>query len=215
MVFSSEVPLTMGGEAGLYEWQAREPLEQVSVLPDGAPALEPALGANSHNVRGAISSDGSRVFFTAGSEVDNNGSGEFVRHLYMRDVQTGTTLQIDAAVAPISEPGEGESEVGFQAASSDGTKVFFTDTARLTEDSNLEPVPGSTTNPADLYECEITLQGGKPSCKLSDLTVDAQRWRKRGGARRRPRRQRRRLIRLLRRQRRARTRRQARALRTR
>ena len=172
VVFYSEVPLTVGGEAGIYEWQAGQPLEQVSVLPGGAPALEPALGANSHNVRGAISGDGSRVFFTAESEIDNNGSGEFVRHLYMRDLQSDTTIQLDATQAPIPEPGEEESEVAFQAASSDGSKVFFTDTARLTQDSNLEPVPGSTTNPADLYECEIILRDGKPACQLTDLTVE-------------------------------------------
>ena len=172
VVFSSEVPLTVGGEAGLYEWQAGQPLEPVSVLPDGAPALEPALGANSHNVRGAISSDGSRVFFTGESEVDNNGSGETVRHLYMRDLQSGKTIQLDAAVAPIPEPGEEESEVGFQAASSDGTKVFFTDTARLTEDSNLEPVPGSTTTRRTCTSAKSSARTANPSCKLSDLTVD-------------------------------------------
>ena len=103
----------------------------------------------------------------------------------MRDMATGKTLQLDAAVPPIAEPGEEESEVGFQAASSDGTRVFFTDTARLTEDSNLGPFPVSPNNPADLYECEIIEEDGKPSCRLSDLTVDQNGQRKRGRARRR------------------------------
>ena len=172
VVFSSEVPLTTGAGAGLYEWQSGGPLQPVSVLPGGAPALEPALGANDHNVRGAVSSDGSRVFWTGAQEVQAGETTEVVRHLYMRDMLSGKTLQLDAAVAPIEEPGEEESEVGFQAASSDGTRVFFTDTARLTEDSNLQPIPGSTNNPADLYECEIVDEGASPACRLSDLTVD-------------------------------------------
>ena len=113
VVFSSEVPLTAGGGAGLYEWQAGEPLTPVSVLPDGAPALEPQLGANSHNVRGAISNDGSRVFFSGESEVGSEESGETVTHLYMRDVPSGKTIQLDATVPPIPEVGPEESEVGF------------------------------------------------------------------------------------------------------
>ena len=171
VVFSSEVPLTSGSGAGLYEWQARAPLTPVSVLPDGSAALEPALGANGHNVRGAISADGTRVFWT-GSEELTGKTTETVRHLFMRNTATNKTLQLDAATPPVQEPGEEESEVGFQGASADGTRVFFTDTARLTEDSKLAPLPGSTTNPADLYECEITEVSAKPSCKLSDLTVD-------------------------------------------
>ena len=97
----------------------------------------------------------------------------------MRDEHSGKTLQLDAALAPIAEPGEEESEVGFQAASSDGTRVFFTDTARLTEESKLAPLPGCDDNPADLYECEIVEEARNPTCNLSDLTVDQQPGRKR------------------------------------
>ncbi len=172
VVFSSEVSLTPEAGPGLYQWRAGQPLELVSVLPDGQAALEPALGAESHNVRGAISANGQRTFWTGESEVQNGEETETVRHLYMRDTATGRTLQLDAAVAPIAEPGEEESEVGFQAANSEGTKVFFSDTARLTEDSKLEPAPGAPANPADLYECEIVEEGGLPTCRLSDLTAD-------------------------------------------
>jgi DNA-binding beta-propeller fold protein YncE len=172
VVLSSEVPLTAGAGAGLYEWQSGKPLMAVSVLPDGTAALEPALGAESHNVRGAVSSDGTRVFWTGESEVPAGEFTETVRHLYMRDMTTGQTLQVDAAVPPIAEPGEEEGEVGFQAANSEGTKVFFTDTARLTENSSLAPVPGESDNPADLYECEVVEEAGKLACNLSDLTAD-------------------------------------------
>ena len=172
VVLSSDVPLTAGAAAGLYEWQSGQPLQPVSVLPDGTAALEPVLGAESHNVRGALSDDGKRVFWTGESETPVGETTETVRHLYMRDTSTGQTLQIDAATPPIEEPGEEEGEVGFQAANREGTKVFFTDTARLTEDSELAPVPGVPGNPADLYECEVVEENGAPTCKLSDLTVD-------------------------------------------
>ena len=172
VVLSSEVPLVSGSAAGLYAWNSGSSLELVSVLPDGAPALEPVLGAESRNVRGALSSNGSRMFWTGESEVEHNGESEVVRHLYMRDISTGQTLQIDAAEPGINEPGEEESEVGFQGASSNGSKVFFTDTARLSEDSNLEPVPTLPGNPADLYECEVVERNGKLACDLKDLTVD-------------------------------------------
>ena len=51
---------------------------------------------------------------------------ETVRHLFMRNTATNKTLQLDAATPPVQEPGEEESEVGFQGASADGTRVFFT-----------------------------------------------------------------------------------------
>jgi DNA-binding beta-propeller fold protein YncE len=171
VVLSSQVPLLSGAAAGLYEWHAGAPLQPVSLLPDGSPALEPLLGTEDHNARGAISADGTRVVFTGESEVVSGETTETVRHLYMRDTSTGQTLQLDAAVAPIAEPGEEEGEVAFQAANSQGTRVFFTDTARLTEDSNLAPLPG-LSSPADLYECEIVEENGRLGCKLSDLTAD-------------------------------------------
>ena len=86
------------------------------------------------------SDDGSRVFWTDGKE-----------HLYLRDSETAETIQVNAAQGhgstepgtggeEVAEPGEGHQEVHFQTASSDGSKVFFTDTARLTEDSTLVPL---------------------------------------------------------------------------
>lgn len=173
VVFSSEVSLVSGASTGgLYEWQAGNPLEPVSVLPDGTPALEPALGAEGHDVRGALSNDGSRVIFTGESETPDGEETELVRHLYMRDATTGQTLQLDKALPPMAEPGELESEVAFQGASADGSRVFFTDTAALTEESRLVPAPGFEHNPADLYECEVVEEAGSLACDLKDLTVD-------------------------------------------
>jgi DNA-binding beta-propeller fold protein YncE len=141
-------------EASLYELSGGA-LRLVSVLPDQKPAaeegLEVKLGNNSQNMRGAISSDGGRVFFSAPGR------------LLMRDVGLGRTLQLDQA-----QPGASGASTGgaFQAASSDGKRVFFTDTERLTTDSHATPTE------ADLYMCEIGVSGGEPTCALSDLSVD-------------------------------------------
>ncbi len=171
VVFSSEVPLLQGSSAGLYEWH-QGALSLLSLLPNGSPALEPQLGMQSRNARGALSDDGQRIFFSGESELPHGEEAELVDHLYMRDVATQSTLQIDAAAPGIEEPGEEESEVAFQGANSAGTKVFFTDTARLSGESRLDPSPGSEENPADLYECEVIEGQSGPSCELSDLSVD-------------------------------------------
>ena len=137
--------------AGLYEWSqgkpASEALALVSVLPDGATASDedgqsPSLGdAGGTNARGAISSDGNRVIW---SEADEQG-------LYLRDTATGETIKLNAAQGNgstepgeggvvLPEPEEGQQLVHFQTASTDGSRVFFTDTARLSGQSSEEPV---------------------------------------------------------------------------
>jgi hypothetical protein len=157
VVLQSKVALTGAGSGpGLYEWAGGK-LQFVSVLPAGTPALETALGY-SHFAAHAISSDGSRIIWTNSQE--NPG------HLYVRDTARGETLQLDRAQG-VPEPEQGSAE--FQTASSDGSRVFFTDKQRLTEDSTAEPTfPGK----ADLYECEIVKEEGKLACHLRDLTVD-------------------------------------------
>ncbi len=160
MVFDTDVPLTAetpegkpSTEGGLYEWAGGR-LQLVSILPDSEqeqPAGEASLGEkNGRNVRGAISSDGSRVVWSA------NG------HLYMRDVSTEKTVQLD-----LFQGGSGPSLTAlFQFANAEGTKVFFTDDARLT--ANSSAVEGRP----DLYECEIVEVNGELECKLQDLTID-------------------------------------------
>jgi DNA-binding beta-propeller fold protein YncE len=164
VVFKSEVPLVSGaGEHGLYEWEAGAPLKLVSVLPgpEATPASEPNLGYRGYDVRGAISQEGSRVFWTNEEEKGP---------LYMRDPATKETKQINAAQG-VKEAGEEEiadnlDEVYFQAASSDGSRVFFTDTWPLTGESSLEPTEHEESHPADLYE--FNTETGN----LSDLSVD-------------------------------------------
>ena len=103
-------------------------------------------------------------------------------HLYLRDTQTGRNDPGQRGAGPrrhrtraggqtLPEPAEGEQEVHFQAASSDGSRVFFTDTARLSEESAQKPT--GEESPADLYEFEVTSAPGEPlHGRLSDLTPD-------------------------------------------
>ncbi len=159
VVIQSKVPLTEGAGKGLYEWEGGR-LRFVSVLPVGTPAPSSSLGFGDHVVANALSNDGSRVIWEDKAEGTTQG------HVYLRDNAKGETVQLDAAQG-VAEPEQGSAQ--FQGASTDGSRVFFTDRQRLTPDSTAEP--GSLTG-ADLYECEVTEVAGKLTCRLQDLTVD-------------------------------------------
>ena len=183
VLFDSKVGLTAQAPTagGLYEWQAGAPLQLVSVLSDGMPApdeagSEPSLGdAGGPNARGAISSDGTRVFW---SEAKEEG-------LYLSATESGETktIKINAAqghgsteagegARELPEPAEGQQLVHFQAVSADGSRVFFTDTARLSEESTQQP--SGEESPADLYEFEVTSAPGEPvRGRLSDISAGA------------------------------------------
>jgi hypothetical protein len=98
-------------------------------------------------VRHAIADDGSRVIFTIGN------------HLYSRDMLTKQTTQLDAA-EPEATKGEVEEAV-YQTASSDGTRVFFSDEQALTKNSTASREKFKP----DLYEYDLN------TGKLTDLTV--------------------------------------------
>lgn len=141
IVLRSGVPLAPGAESGrngLYEWTDGQ-LEYVGQM---------TLGSPGGLVRHAISEDGSRVIGV--------GSFKGIEGLLMRDMSTQKTTKLD-----IAEPGApgGVSEPVFQAASSDGSRVFFTDPARLTVDS------AASAGEPDLYEFDVS------TGKLSDLSA--------------------------------------------
>ena len=160
VVMSSNVALLGGSSTpGLYEWSADE-LQLVSVLPGGVPATGELELGYANTQANAISSDGTRVIWT---KAESARAG----HLYMRDTADGESIQLDAAQG-VKEP-SGVGVAHFQTATSAGSRVFFTDSKQLTPDSTAEPLSGKP----DLYECEIVEEAGKPACKLSDLTVDA------------------------------------------
>jgi hypothetical protein len=136
----------------LFEWAAGA-LTPVSVLPGASQApSEGKLGLESNAARGAISSDGSRIFWQSST------------NLYLRDMALGQTLQLDE---PEEGCGEGcTSGIGhFQFASSDGSRVLFSDEGSLTKSA------GAEAGKPDLYECVIVRSGEALTCKLSDLTA--------------------------------------------
>jgi hypothetical protein len=158
-------------DPGLYEWQgAGEPLKPISVLPGPEETLDGPTaaflgGPESFDSRNAISSDGARVIWTA-----HNTSGSGGDHLFVRATTTGheETLQLDTYYqgAPPEEE-ERPAAALFQTANASGSKIFFTDTRRLTPDSR------ATEESPNLYVAE--LQGGagtgEPlSATLTDLT---------------------------------------------
>ncbi len=165
VVLSSAVPLTATTPTGkttkgkgLYEWSAGR-LQLVSLLPNHRQAAQPQLGTADNQTRGAVSSDGSRVVWS-------NGQGNEA-HLYMRDLPLEQTIQLDKNQGG---SGRGEPHPEFQFASSDGSKVFFTDSEDLTADATAGE---ANDNPApDLYECEMVEEAGELQCELKDLTVD-------------------------------------------
>lgn len=161
VVLASELQLTSttlagGGREALYEWSAGM-LRLVSVLPEGegGGTSKAALGFSSSvgggvDARNAVSSDGSRVFWSHEYE-----SG-LALGLYMWDAASGRSIRLDV---PVGKAGNGASDAEFQAASDDGSRVFFTDTQEL--------VPGA--HGRDLYLCEIVPAGESFSCDLRDL----------------------------------------------
>jgi hypothetical protein len=146
--FTDDAPLTANAPAGqweLYEWSGGV-VSLVSILPDGSP-YETEFG-QSPGVR-FVSTDGSRVVFDL-SEPDFG--------LYMREDGV-RTVKLNASQGP--GPG-GSAE--FKAASSDGSRVFFTAdaSAGLTNDTAPSTNPGVTDE--NLYEYDVAGGG------LRDLT---------------------------------------------
>lgn len=155
-----ESSVALGGRSsapGLYEWAGGH-LQLVSVLPKGTPAKGRLDLGYLHVQAGAISSDGSRVIWTVREEEAARG------HLYMRDTVSGETVRLDAAQVGMKEPAQGSAS--FQDASPDGSRVLFTDAARLTPDAT------AGASKPDLYACDMVERAGKLACDLSDLTVD-------------------------------------------
>jgi hypothetical protein len=167
VVLQAGVPLTKGASGtGLYEWAAGKPaaeaLRLVSVLPGGVQSSESvSLGGGTvrEMASTAISENGARVVWRTGG----NGVG----HLYLREVEKEQTVEVDEANSGVPAP-KLVSKPVFQTASSDGSKVFFTDAQRLTEDSTAPETPSSAP-PQDLYVFEPERPAGE---RLTDLTSD-------------------------------------------
>jgi DNA-binding beta-propeller fold protein YncE len=142
---SSAVPLVEGTPVPapsptLYEWSSGL-VKPVSVLPvsEGGALVSspPGAGSGIASVRGAISQDGSRVFWSAGPNPAEPTA------LYVRDTDAEETARLDLVQ---SGAGAGAGRPIFQGASADGSIVFFTDSQQLTEES---------PEGVNLYRCEL------------------------------------------------------------
>ena len=119
-----------------------------ALVSQGDPSCTPGCG-NSGAVpvfRGS-SADGSRVFFTT-DEPLAPGDEDTATDVYARDLPGGPTTLVSAGQAP-------ELTANFAAASTDGSRVFFTTTEQL--------VGGDTNGATDVY----TWSGGGPSLVTS------------------------------------------------
>ncbi len=145
VILTSTVPLNSepASSPNIYEWTAGAPassrLRLVNILPSKEPAKgeSPATYGQGSFARNAISQNGERVVWFS------NGKSE----LFSRDVSTEETVKLNEPEAGI-EAGFGDPE--FQIATPDGTRVFFTDTQRLTAESS------ASSSGADLYEYDLT-----------------------------------------------------------
>jgi hypothetical protein len=125
----------------LYEWSEGEPLELISVLPDGSPAApspKSAFGAAAPSasacavaqsiVRHAVSEDGSVLFWTYGGKYIESESPLLAR------IDGAETIQLDAKAAGEKAGGKGI----FWGASADGSKALFSAPGELTPDAKAE-----------------------------------------------------------------------------
>lgn len=186
-------PTAEEGVENLYDAVAQQ-LHSVNVLNSGAARPNVTLGAPGtaenalqRDFDNAISADGSRIFWTDLNKEVTPEDPVGTTRLFVREHDTqpqsplgshgecavpadACTVQLDTSHGPGASGGG-----RFWTASSDGSKVLFTDCSRLTEDSTAVAGEacehGTESNPSlqtgnDLYEYDFD------SGRLSDLTVD-------------------------------------------
>jgi hypothetical protein len=181
VIFSANDALTPGavpGHENLYEW-AGGGLELVSVLPGSGEAVAGAhfgspLGHENSNYSHAISSDGSRVFWT--------GPESHESQLYMHEVGVGGARTVEVSASQKSGGGGPSAPAVYWTASADGSLVYFTSCAQLTNDSTA--VFHEARTPEDFFErCGWASKGSElggsdlyqydaSTGKLTDITVD-------------------------------------------
>lgn len=161
VVVSKEPLVSGGGKGALYLW-SEGVLRAVSELPpaEGGEIVLAELGSGKGSTRNAVSSDGSRVFWSPGEAYTLSGIGTLA--LYVRDTGAEESARLD--VVQPGATGAGEPHPAFQGASADGSVVFFTDSQQLTTDASPEG--------RDLYRCALGNVGGSLGCEtLTDISV--------------------------------------------
>ncbi len=156
----------------LYDWVGGRP-QLVNVATDGS-LLSPCgavLGLGTREYDGAthnaVSSDGSRVIFTApdpygvGAGCWNKETNENAPQLWMREEAPDgalRTVEISAPDPGVHDPA-GPQPAGYVGASADGSKVFFMSSAELT--------PDDTTHAHELYEYNTEAPEGERLVRVS------------------------------------------------
>ncbi len=165
VIFESANQFDKAPAGSLYEWNG-ERLEVASKLPDAtnATAVSPVVGGEVGSNFNEISSDGSKVFFTATADA---GIDAGKREVFLRENGTHT---IEASAAQ-SEPAVQDTGARFQAASRNGSRVFFTANYGLTKTTSVgKEAPKEcqlgTGSGCDLYE--YNAEKGS----LTDLSAD-------------------------------------------
>lgn len=162
-----------------YDWRGGT-LSVASVLPSGsvAPDARPGAGLTRSGNYRAVSEDGSRIYFTAPSSLNDQatkGATIYVRRGHGTPAADTVAISDPEAGGAISDPVQPRAAF-FRTASSDGERAFFTSCERLTHDSTASPTDagqgrcqasGGAEN--DLYLYDLEANGGAGD--LIDLTV--------------------------------------------
>jgi len=153
--------------APVYEWvEGKGTPTPVNVNNNGELAGEVGfVGATLGNLWHAVSSDGSRVFFSNGGLYVRENAGQEQSPLNREGnctVPTGAcTVEVSASQRGVPDP-NGPQLARYWGASADGSKVFFTSSEELTDNA----YTGPADNAANMYEYDLE------SRRLTDLTVD-------------------------------------------
>lgn len=173
VIFDEAAPLVSGAPGGddLYIWS--EGIVRLvtydsagnaegGVMASGAYSTQPGFGSSPAGVTHAVSSDGESVFFESGGNLYLREHAaqpqSVVEGGVCKQPELACTVEVDNAVLGATGSSGGGT---FQWASSEGTKVFFTDESRLTSGSTAE------AHRPDLYEYEVATR------QLNDLTAHA------------------------------------------
>jgi hypothetical protein len=169
VIFEANDALTaeaIPGRVNLYEWSAGRPLELINVLPEGAVVTggtyvvfndDLTFGASNAgytmpSFAGALSSDGARAFWNGGPSTGSQ--------LYMHETTGSGSRTVEVSASQNPAVLSGSAPAHFWGANKDGSLVYFTSSAKLTEDST------ATTESADLYRYDVD------TGVLSDLSID-------------------------------------------
>ena len=179
--FTPDVPSALSGVQNIYQWVGGS-VSLVSQIPT-APAVTcggsraPCAASTSNaspgagngtptGYLGAVSNDGSNIFFTT-----TTNDQLYVRESGIRTVRYSASQKTNGA-GPGGTDANGPHNPEYRIASSDGSKVFFSSCEQLTNHSTAVSPGAGCFNAADSSSGEDLYQYDVGSGVLTDLTVD-------------------------------------------